>query len=56
MLKAFRVDYEKMQGSIDEAMAEAVESSTVVLMCVSRGYKESANCQLEANYASVLNK
>ena len=33
-----------------DAMSDAVEGAEVVLYGVSRGYKESANCRLEANY------
>ena len=40
-----------MKGSIMDAMSDAVEGAEVVLYGVSRGYKESANCRLEANYA-----
>lgn len=32
-------------------MSEAVEGAEVMCYCVSRLYKESANCRLEANYA-----
>ena len=32
-------------------MSDAVEGAEVVLYGVSKGYKESANCRLEANYA-----
>ena len=32
-------------------MSEAVEGAVVIIYCVSEGYKESANCRLEANYA-----
>ena len=45
------IDIEKMQGSTVEAMADAVEGATVMCYAVSRGYKESANCRLEAQYA-----
>jgi hypothetical protein len=45
------LDLEEMVGSSLEAMASAVESSQVVLICMSRKYKESANCRLEAEYA-----
>ena len=40
-----------MKGSIMDAMSDAVEGAEVVLYGVSRGYKESSNCRLEANYA-----
>jgi hypothetical protein len=45
------IDVEQMKGSTVDAMAQAIEGASVVLMCVSKGYKESANCRLEANYA-----
>eukprot|EP01052_Picozoa_sp_SAG31_P006569 SAG31_NODE_303_length_18065_cov_5.733107_11_plen_40_part_00 len=34
-----------------DAMSDAVEGAEVVLYGVSKKYKESANCRLEANYA-----
>jgi hypothetical protein len=42
---------EKMQGSTVEAMADAVEGAAAMCYGVSRAYKESANCRLEAQYA-----
>ena len=39
------MDLEQMGGSTLEAMANAVENSAVVLLCVSQKYKESANCR-----------
>jgi hypothetical protein len=45
------MDVDKMSGSTLEAMANAVERSAVVLMCVSKGYKESQACRTEAEYA-----
>jgi len=37
-------------------MAEAVENSSVFLMCVSEKYYQSPNCRLEAEYAVRLQK
>ena len=34
-----------------EAMAAAVEGAAVLVYGISRAYKESANCRLEAQYA-----
>ena len=34
-------------------MAEAVEASCFVVICVSSSYKESANCRMEAKYAGI---
>eukprot|EP01047_Picozoa_sp_COSAG01_P007366 COSAG01_NODE_279_length_19520_cov_41.772154_19_plen_1481_part_01 len=45
------IDVEKMQGSTVEAMADAVEGAAVMCYGISRAYKESANCRLEAQYA-----
>ena len=45
-----------MQGSTIDCMAAAVESSIIILYCVSTTYKESANCRLEASYAHQLKK
>ena len=45
------IDVEKMQGSTVEAMSEAVEGAAVMVYGVSKAYKESTNCRLEAQYA-----
>lgn len=37
-------------------MADAVEKSAVVLLCMSRKYKDSPNCRTEAEYAYKLGK
>ena len=50
------MDLEQMGGSTLEAMARAVENSSVVLVCVSHQYKESPNCRSEAEYAYQLRK
>ena len=50
------MDLEQMGGSTLEAMAKAVENSSVVLICVSEPYKESPNCRSEAEYAYQLRK
>ena len=39
------IDDENLGGSTMEAMASAVENSAVILVAVSRKYKESANCR-----------
>lgn len=44
-------DEEKMAGDLLEAMADAVEKSAVVLICLSEKYKDSQNCRSEAQYA-----
>eukprot|EP01052_Picozoa_sp_SAG31_P000494 SAG31_NODE_14_length_37953_cov_109.719660_28_plen_555_part_00 len=45
------IDIEQMRGSTVESMALAVENAEVMLIGVSRAYKESTNCRLEAQYA-----
>jgi hypothetical protein len=45
------IDVEQMKGSTVDAMSLAVEDAAVVLIGVSRAYKESTNCRLEAQYA-----
>jgi hypothetical protein len=39
---------EEMKGSTVDAMSLAMEDAEVVLIGVSRAYKESTNCRLEA--------
>ena len=45
------IDIEKMQGSTVEAMADAVEDAAVMCYGISKAYKESTNCRMEAQYA-----
>ena len=45
-----------MNGSIDDRIAEALERSAIVIICVSQAYKLSANCRMEASYANILAK
>jgi hypothetical protein len=45
-----------MTGSTDERMAEALEAASHVIIVVSKDYKESANCRMEAKYANQLTK
>jgi hypothetical protein len=40
-----------MHGFTMIAMADAIEHSKFVLICMSKAYKQSANCQVEANYS-----
>ncbi|CAF1993812.1 unnamed protein product [Rotaria magnacalcarata] len=49
----FRVwlDREQMHGATMVAMADAIENSQFVLICMSDAYKQSAYCQSEAHYA-----
>ncbi|XP_072182323.1 uncharacterized protein [Diadema setosum] len=56
--RGYRVwmDIDCMKGDILDAMAKAVQQSAVVLVGMTRKYKESQNCRTEATYAYTLNK
>ena len=45
-----------ISGCVDDCMAEAVQCSDIVIVCVSPKYKQSANCRMEATYACHLAK
>jgi hypothetical protein len=45
------LDLEDMRGSTVDAMSDAVDGAAMLLIGVSRAYKESANCRMEASYA-----
>jgi hypothetical protein len=45
------MDVQNIHGSSLDAMAKAVEDASAVLMCVTEKYRESINCQSEAQYA-----
>ena len=44
-MAARRFDIERMRGSIFDRMAEGIEESAAVIVCMSRSYKESPNCR-----------
>ncbi|XP_072051221.1 uncharacterized protein [Amphiura filiformis] len=50
------MDVDQMEGNMDERMAEAVEQASVVLVCFSKKYQESANCKKELQYAASERK
>ncbi|KAK7441514.1 hypothetical protein BaRGS_00040569 [Batillaria attramentaria] len=50
------IDVDNISGSTLQAMADAVEGASAVLMCMSQRYKDSPNCRTEAEYAFALNK
>ena len=50
------IDVDEIAGSSLESMANAVENSEVILMCVTEKYRQSNNCQAEAQYAFKLKK
>ena len=43
-------------GDLFQSMAKAIENAAIVLVCVSREYKGSANCRREASYACKQKK
>ncbi|CAF3436539.1 unnamed protein product [Rotaria socialis] len=45
------IDVESMHGNILDAMSDAIESSTIFLMCLTEKYKDSPSCRLECEYA-----
>lgn len=50
------IDIDQIHGSSLESMARAVENSDLILVCVTEKYRESINCQAEAQYAFKLRK
>ncbi|CAF3473062.1 unnamed protein product [Rotaria sp. Silwood1] len=45
------LDLENMYGSTFQSMAQAIETSDIILICMSNPYKQSAYCRSEAEYA-----
>ncbi|CAF0816872.1 unnamed protein product [Rotaria sordida] len=45
------LDENEMSGSLCQAMAQAIEKSEIILICMSETYKQSENCRNEAEYA-----
>jgi hypothetical protein len=52
----FRYIFEDIHGSSLEAMAQAVERSFCVLICMTDKYKHSTYCRAEAEYSFNLKK
>ena len=50
------IDINDIHGSSLDAMAKAVEDASFFLMCVTEKYRQSENCQAEAQYAFKLKK
>ncbi|XP_070549523.1 uncharacterized protein [Ptychodera flava] len=50
------IDLHNMKGDINKAMAEGVEKSRVILVCVTEAYKDSYNCNKEVSYADTIRK
>ncbi|CAF3388118.1 unnamed protein product [Rotaria sp. Silwood1] len=45
------IDFDQMHGNIMDAMAQAIEQSNIILICMSEQYRRSNYCRAEANYA-----
>ncbi len=45
------VDMENMHGNLLDAMSNAIEKSSIFLMCLTEKYKDSPSCRLECEYA-----
>jgi len=56
--KKFKVwiDVEDISGSSLESMANAIENSFCILVCMTEKYKQSPNCRVEGEYAFQLNR
>ncbi len=50
------IDVDDMHGDSLEAMANAIEQASCVLICITEKYKESANCKFEAEYVVAQKK
>lgn len=50
------IDYDCMRNRVRDAMAEAVESSKIVIICLSDSYTNSSACRAEAEYAFGSNR
>lgn len=46
------VDFQQIHGNMADVIAEAIENSEVVLVCMSDTYKQSSVCKSEATYAA----
>ena len=45
------IDFDQMHGNIMDAMAQAIEQSQTVIICISEDYRKSNYCRAEAQYA-----
>ncbi|CAF1947057.1 unnamed protein product [Rotaria magnacalcarata] len=45
------IDFDQMYGNFVDAMAEAIEQSQTILICMSEQYRRSNYCRAEAQYA-----
>jgi hypothetical protein len=45
------IDFDQMHGNVMDAMAEAIERSHTIIICMSEQYRRSNYCRAEAHYA-----
>ena len=45
------IDFDQMHGNVMDAMAQAIEQSHTVIICMSEEYRKSNYCRAEAHYA-----
>jgi hypothetical protein len=45
------IDFDQMHGNVMDAMAQAIEQSPTVIICMSEDYRKSNYCRAEAQYA-----
>jgi hypothetical protein len=45
------IDFDQMHGNVMDAMAQAIELSPTVIICMSEDYRKSNYCRAEAHYA-----
>jgi len=49
-MKFVLVDLENMHGNLLDAMSDAIENSSIFLMCLTEKYKDSPSCRLGNKY------
>ncbi|CAF1501802.1 unnamed protein product, partial [Rotaria sordida] len=45
------IDFDQMHGNVMDAMAQAIEQSHTIIICMSEHYRKSNYCRAEAHYA-----
>ncbi|CAF4747424.1 unnamed protein product [Rotaria sp. Silwood1] len=50
------LDENELSGSLCQAMAQGIEKSKIILLCMSETYKQSESCRNEAEYARARKK
>jgi hypothetical protein len=50
------IDVNDIHGSSLNSMADGIEHSYAVIICITEKYRQSINCQAEAQFAFKINK